>query len=265
MGREKEKSHLDILLDTPYLTLQGTGPDVEPTRLSGQLSLYLSEPTSIREITLQFRGKARIPMPACESLINNSASISYVVCNHDWSFLEGDKSHARTLKAGRHFFPFHLEIGGSLPATLSSPALGGASIAYKLRAAATRPTLLASLPRGLSMSIPKSSTALLHAITPVVLLRAFAPSALEYQQTLEIENTWPNKLMYAIELPHKAWAAGDACIILMKFVPLGKGVRVVSVVTGLVETTKMYARSGVQEDVRVVASRRHELVGGRAV
>ncbi|KAF9471719.1 hypothetical protein BDN70DRAFT_909313 [Pholiota conissans] len=242
------KSHLEIILDAPYLTLKGTGPDVEPTSLSGHVALFLTESTSIKEITLQFRGKAKIPMPASESLINNSTSITYVVCNHDWSFLEGDKRHSRTLKAGRHFFPFHLEIGGTLPSSISTNALGGASVTYKLRASAVRP--------GLSHN--------LQANVPVHIVRSFTHEALEYQQTLEIENTWPEKLMYSIMLPHKAWAAGDTLIAVLKFSPISKGVSVASIVSSLQETTKTYARSGAQEDTRIVCSVRHEIVAGRA-
>ncbi|KAF8971241.1 hypothetical protein BDZ97DRAFT_2071472 [Flammula alnicola] len=243
------KAHLDIILDSQYLTLKGTGPDVEPTTLSGHVALHLTESTSIKEITLQFRGKAKIPMPASESLINSGTFISYIVCSHDWSFLEGDKRHSRTLKAGRHFFPFSLNISGSLPSSISTNALGGASVAYKLRAVALR--------TGLSHN--------LHAIAPVHILRSFTHEALEYQQTLEIENTWPDKLMYAIMLPHKAWAAGDTLAAVLKFSPLAKGVRVSSIVSSLYETTKVYARSGAQDDTRVVCSVRHEIVGGRAV
>ncbi|KAF4621109.1 hypothetical protein D9613_000149 [Agrocybe pediades] len=136
MGQtHKDKTRLEIILDAPYLTLKGTGPDVEPTTLSGHVFLYLTETTALKEITLQFRGKARIPMPANESLINNSTSITYVICNHDWSFLEhtgSSKRHSRSLKAGKHYFPFNLSIGGSLPSSISTCALGGASVAYKL-------------------------------------------------------------------------------------------------------------------------------------
>jgi hypothetical protein len=70
MGRtdtHPHKSRLEIILDSPFLTLKGTGPDVEPTSLSGHVALFLTESTSIKEITLQFRGKAKIPMPANES------------------------------------------------------------------------------------------------------------------------------------------------------------------------------------------------------
>lgn len=58
----KERPHLDVILDNQYLVLKGTGPDVEPTTLSGHVRLVLMEPTSIKEITLQFRGKAKIPV-----------------------------------------------------------------------------------------------------------------------------------------------------------------------------------------------------------
>jgi len=71
--------------------------------------------------------------------------------------------------------------------------------------------------------------------------------------------------MYAIMLPHKAWAAGDSISALLKFSPLAKGVRVASVLSALCEITKVYARSGTQEDTRIVYSTRHEIVEGRAV
>ncbi|KAJ2919924.1 hypothetical protein MD484_g452, partial [Candolleomyces efflorescens] len=245
----KDKPSVEIVLDAPYLTLKGTGPDVEPTRLSGNVVLHLTEATAIKEITLQFRGKARIPIPANESLINSTNSLTYVICNHNWSFLEGSAKHTRTLKAGRHYFPFHLEVGGSLPSSITTPVLGGASIAYKLRALVVRPLLAHNLQ--CTISVP--------------LLRSFTEEALEYQQTLEIENTWPEKIMYSVVLPHKAWAMGDKVGSLFKFCPLAKGTRVESIITNIVETTKVFARSGNQENSRVVASSRHDLIEGRSV
>ncbi|CAA7263932.1 unnamed protein product [Cyclocybe aegerita] len=244
-GAMKEKSHLDIVLDNPqgHIFLKGTGANVEPARLSGHVYLFLTEATALKEIALQFRGKAKIPMPANESLMNNSAYITYTICTHDWSFLEGDKKHSRTLKPGRHFFPFSLSVDGSLPSSIHTPLLGGASISYKLRALATRPGLAHNL----------TST------IPVHILRSLTPEALEYQQSLEIENTWPEKLMYAIVLPHKAWAAGDTLVAVLKFSPMRKGVRVSSVVSTLYETVRVYARSGNQEETRVVASVNHEM------
>ncbi|KAJ6476031.1 hypothetical protein C8R47DRAFT_1075854 [Mycena vitilis] len=239
---------LEVHVDKEYLCLKGTGNDVEPARLTGHVALYLAESTPIKEITLHFRGKARLP-PAPHETGHLHNSHTYIICNHDWSFLEGEKKHSHTLKAGRHFFPFQLQIGGSLPSSLSTTAFGGASIAYKLRANAVRPGLNSNL----------------QAVIPVHILRSFSSEALEYQQTLEIENTWPDKLMYSIMIPHKAWAATDTLTAQVKFSPLAKGVSVVTVGTSIHETTKINARASVQEYTRIVATVKHELTGGKAV
>ena len=60
--QDTERPRLDVILDKQYLVLKGTGPDVDPTTLSGHVRLVLTEPTSIKEITLQFKGKAKIPI-----------------------------------------------------------------------------------------------------------------------------------------------------------------------------------------------------------
>ena len=61
-NKEKDiRPRLEIVLDSDTVVLRGAGSDVEPARLSGHVALFLSESSSIKEITLQFRGKARIP------------------------------------------------------------------------------------------------------------------------------------------------------------------------------------------------------------
>ncbi|KAJ8518138.1 hypothetical protein ONZ45_g4772 [Pleurotus djamor] len=270
MSKEKDRQRLEISLDTDCLYLKGTGADVEPALLSGHVILHLAESTSIKEITLQFRGKARLPVSPSESCVldqclayqgadNDSVRISlnnspnsFLLCHHQWSFLEGEKKHSHRLKAGRHIFPFQLQIGGSLPSSISTQASGGAAIIYKLRANLVRP----------GFSFAHSA---LQAVIPIYVVRAFSSEALEYQQTLEIENTWPEKLMYSIMLPHKAWAAGDKVVALAKFSPLAKGVRIISITSTVHETTKIYSAKGVyQESTHPVASVMHEMVGGVA-
>ncbi|KAI8992968.1 hypothetical protein BD414DRAFT_412836 [Trametes punicea] len=255
MHHEKKSDkhpHLEIHVASDVLCLRGTGVDVNPALLSGNVVLHLSEPTSIKEITLSFRGKARLPVSAAEPLALSSSQLTYIVCNHEWSFLEGDRHHAHTLKAGRHLFPFQLQIGGSLPSSIYTSALGGASVQYKLRAHAVR--------GGFGLTHRE-----LTATLPITIIRGFGTEALEYQQTLEIENTWPEKLMYSIMVPHKAWAAGERVTAVVKFQPLVKGARVLSVTTTINETVKLYARTGSQENTRIIASTKHDIVDGKAV
>ena len=47
-------------------------------------------------------------------------------------FLEGEKRHSHTLKAGRHLFPFQLQLGGSLPSSIATTAHGGVSRPWKV-------------------------------------------------------------------------------------------------------------------------------------
>ena len=64
--KDRDGPYLDIVVASDTLVLRGTGVDVDPALLSGHVVLYLTEPTSIKEITLQFRGKARLPVSSSE-------------------------------------------------------------------------------------------------------------------------------------------------------------------------------------------------------
>jgi len=70
---EKLKPGLEIVFSPEVVCMKGTGPDVEPALLSGHVVLYLTESTSIREITLSFKGKARLPVASHESSVGHSS------------------------------------------------------------------------------------------------------------------------------------------------------------------------------------------------
>lgn len=176
-------------------------------------------------------------------------STTHLICEHDWTFLEGKKTHSHTLKAGRHSFPFQLHVGGYLPCSISTTMFGGTSISYKLRAAVYRPGLIQNL----------------HALLPITIIRSFTSDSLEYQQSSEIENTWPGKLMYNILLPHKAWAAGDTLTALTKFAPISKGVKVLSITSTVSETVRLSLKTVTPECTRRVAVAKHDIIGGKPV
>ena len=166
---------------------------------------------------------------------------------HDWSFLQGDKRHNHTLKAGHHSFPFSLMLDGNLPSSIHTHN-GECNVTYKLRANVVR--------SGFSSNFHTSRTFTLH--------RTYMNEALEFNQTLEIENTWPGKIMYSLTLPFKAYAAGDEIPVMLKFMPLAKGVRVMTVQSVLKEYTLVHTRHSQHSDQRVAASVKHELRKGKA-
>ena len=73
---EKSKTGLEIIFSPEVVCMKGTGPDVEPALLSGQVALYLTESTSFKEITLSFRGKTRLPVPSHEPSVELVTSLT---------------------------------------------------------------------------------------------------------------------------------------------------------------------------------------------
>lgn len=62
LPRDKEKLQptFEIVVTNDVLCLQGPRTEAEPVLLSGNVVLHLPENTDIKDITLQFRGKARL-------------------------------------------------------------------------------------------------------------------------------------------------------------------------------------------------------------
>lgn len=121
-----------------------------------------------------------------------------MIINHEWNFLSqpvatsGAKKpthHTHTLKAGIHAFPFSMMIESdtTFPSSLRTWN-NEAHVSYKLRAVAIRSGAFSSN---------------FQATKTVNLLRTYTSEALEFTQTLEIENSWPLKVAYSLTLPHK--------------------------------------------------------------
>ncbi|KAJ9123207.1 hypothetical protein QFC22_001400 [Naganishia vaughanmartiniae] len=239
---------LEINLDTDLIILRGAGGDVNPALLTGQVVLNLTESTNIKELTLRLEGKAKVAFfDAAGASGSKNHHFTHHFLTRDWSFLQGNKSHSHTLKAGRHVFNFDFTFEGNIPASLRT-YLNDANISYKLRASAIRSAFSSNF----------------HAQKNVTVVRSFTNEALEYNQTLEIENTWPGKVMYCLTLPFKAYAAGDEIPVNVKFMPLAKGVKVTSVSSVIKEYTQVHTRNSSHNEVRVAASTKHEIKNGRA-
>ena len=128
---------------------------------------------------------------------HGSAADHLVHHHHDKKHHHGHHHHAHRFNKGIHRFPFNFTIPGSLPATVKTPN-GVSAIVYEMKATVTRQG-------GFGVFGGKWT-----AKKTVNIIRGLLPEAAEYTQTLEIENTWPGKIMYNITLPHKAYCAGES-------------------------------------------------------
>jgi hypothetical protein len=59
--QDDKHTGIDLVVDSDVLTLKGNGAEVDPALLSGHIVLDLAESTTVKQITLQFRGKAKLP------------------------------------------------------------------------------------------------------------------------------------------------------------------------------------------------------------
>ncbi|TXT04419.1 uncharacterized protein COLE_07238 [Cutaneotrichosporon oleaginosum] len=235
---------LEIKLDSDHLVLRGQGSDMAPAYLSGYVSLWLAESTNIKDITMSLTGKAKVqPIPPRRPGPHN---YTHNIIAHDWSFLQGNKRHTHTLKAGLHTFPFSFTIDGNLPSSVTTFP-GDGDITYRLRAQVIR--------SGLAFN--------LSAYRTFTVVRTYTPEALEFNQTLEIENTWPGKIMYSITLPFKAYAAGDSIPVILKFMPIAKGVRVINITSVVKEYSLVNTRGSTHPETRAVITVKHDIVDGR--
>ncbi|WVR05817.1 hypothetical protein IAU60_002842 [Kwoniella sp. DSM 27419] len=247
-GGAHHAPHVEIILDSDHIVMRGAGGDMNPAYLSGRLELDLPHSTNIKELTMHMTGKAKVQFSDGSSTGSKSHHFSHPIISHDWSFLQGGKGHAHTLKAGHHSFPFSFMLNGNLPSSLQTYS-GDARIVYKLRAIGVRSGFASNF------STQKEFT----------VTRMYSSDALEFTQTLEIENTWPGKVMYSLTLPFKAYAAGDDIPVNVKFMPLAKGTRVTTVVSVLKEYTLVHTRHSSRPDTRVLSCVKHEMIEGRAV
>ncbi|KAF8650270.1 hypothetical protein AX16_005324 [Volvariella volvacea WC 439] len=243
---QSDRISLQIAVDAPVIQFKGVGIDVEPDTLSGHVSLNLTEDTAVKQILLSFKGKAVVPADLDAATFSRFTTSTFF--SHDWQFLKGDRSSLRTLRAGLHSFPFRLDLPASLPSSINTTTLGEASISYELNAQVLRSAFSYNV----------------HATAPVTILRSLGQEALEYQQTLDIEGAWPDKVMYSCMIPHKAWAAGDNLTAIIKLSPLCKDIRLLKIVTTIRESTRFHGAHS-REHMRVVSMAKHEIVNGRAV
>ncbi|WRT64078.1 uncharacterized protein IL334_001006 [Kwoniella shivajii] len=240
--------HIEIILDSDHLVMRGAGGDMNPAYLSGRVELDLPQSINIKELTMHMTGKAKVQFSDGTGSSSKSHHFTHVITTHDWSFLQGGKGHAHTLKAGHHSFPFSFMLDGNLPSSLRTYA-SDALIVYKLRATGVRTGLSSNF------STQKEFT----------LARMYSSDALEFTQTLEIENTWPGKVMYSLTLPYKAYAAGDEIPVNVKFMPLAKGTKVTMVTSVLKEYTLVHTRHSSRPETRAVSCVKHGIRQGRAV
>jgi hypothetical protein len=75
--QDDKHTGIDLVVDSDVLALKGNGAEVNPALLSGQIVLDLAESTTVKQITLQFRGKAKLPPVENEPWVSSPFNASH--------------------------------------------------------------------------------------------------------------------------------------------------------------------------------------------
>ncbi|EEB05776.1 arrestin/PY protein 1 [Schizosaccharomyces japonicus yFS275] len=239
------KSHVTSLFDIrlaaehDVVVIQGTAETAEPTWLKGKVVLCLTENVAVKNITLKLVGKRRIawtdsPSSGRAQRVNRHDSVVY---EKEWSFLPFHGS--KTLRAGNYEYPFQVQLPGNI--TESVEGLVNCYVVYRLKAVIERP--------GLASKIVKKK----H----LRIIRSLPPDAVEFTQTVSVENTWPNKIEYNINVPTKVYAIGSYIPINIVLIPLLKGLTIGRISIALKEYITLSITHGLPattDEVRTVCS-----------
>ncbi|KAH7096875.1 hypothetical protein BKA62DRAFT_624507 [Auriculariales sp. MPI-PUGE-AT-0066] len=228
-----KKSSVELLVPA-YVPFEARlDPDAPPDTLHGRLRIRLRRETTFKNVVIDCRGALTI-LPVKTAAWKPDSRIVYL---SSVSLI----SVPTTLGAGTHEYPFAMPLSADMPCSL--PDAGGmARVVYTLRARATK-TKKGRLARiGGHILGTLGFSGALENERPVDLARSYPRESVEFQNVHEAEGQWKNKAMYSIALPHRAWAAGDTCMALVKLVPLQK------------DLIPRQLRITLREDVRIVTS-----------
>lgn len=161
---------------------------------------------------------------------------------HKWQFvpiMDQSQKKAFTLGAGEHKWDFELMLPGDLPQTLEAE---GGQVVYRLKAMVERTAFL--------QNIIKKKV--------VRVVRCMLPTEFELIQTVEIHNTWAQKMMYDILLPSKVYARGHLIPVTFHITPIASKLRVRTLTATLKEYCTYTANDSSKTDTRIVKIQRDE-------
>lgn len=137
------------------------------------------------------------------------------------------------MNAGRHNWAFEISLPGNLPQTLESDV---GNVSYRLRATVERLAFVQN-------TVKKKS---------IKILRSVLPSEFELIQSLEIHNTWSEKMVYDISVPSKLYAFNDKIPITFKILPIASQLKVHALMVSIKEYCTYTANDHTKTDTRIV-------------
>lgn len=265
---------LKINVDTEEVLLLGHAEEAAGKMLQGSVVLNLSEPIKVKAINLSFIGKMKVSWSEGKYFFfvylngRKQKKLTFslykkgvgphqqyhkqerTILTHDWEFVRPQLHPAQSsssqvvnqptphkkstlLSAGQHKWDFELLLPGNLPQTLDSDV---GSVTYRLKATVERSTFIQN-------TVKKKE---------IRVVRCVLPSEFELVQSLEIHNTWAQKMVYDISVPSKLYAFNDTIPISFKILPIASHLKVHAIMASIKEYCTYTANGHKKTETRIV-------------
>lgn len=241
---------INVLSDE--VVLLGQPQEAAGKMLQGTLSLNVNEPIKVKSINLSFIGKMKVSWS--EGRYDKIYIINYLITSpflvgvghqqhfhkqertiisHHWEFVGNEQKKSQVLNAGKYNWVFELMLPGDLPQTLDSDV---GSVSYRLKATVERTAFVQN-------TVKKKV---------IKVLRSVLPSEFELIQSLEIHNTWAEKMVYDISVPSKLYAFNDKIPITFKILPIASQLKVHALMASIKEYCTYTANDHTKTDTRII-------------
>ncbi|KAI8329325.1 hypothetical protein BC941DRAFT_443242 [Chlamydoabsidia padenii] len=208
--------------------------------LQGTVCLTLAEAIKVKRLTLDFKGKMKVQWTEGPQHTHKQERC---IIQHDWTLLPAQSNkRPHLIPAGQHSWDFSLSLPGDLPPTLQAEM---GKVSYQLTA-----------------NLERSGGFLLHNTIqrkkPIRMVRSVLPSEFELVQSLEIHNTWSEKMVYDISLPSKLYAHNATIPVSFTILPIANKLRVHAIMATLKECCTYEANNKRRTDSRIIKVSRQE-------
>ncbi|KAI8083096.1 uncharacterized protein BX664DRAFT_339808 [Halteromyces radiatus] len=215
--------------------------------LQGTVLLTLTETIKVKRLTLDFKGKMKVQWTEGPQHTHKQERS---IIQHEWILLPSQNNkRPHIVPAGQHSWDFTLTLPGDLPPTLQAEM---GKVCYQLTA-----------------NLERSGGFLLHNTIqrkkPIRVVRSVLPSEFELVQSLEIHNTWSEKMIYDISLPSKLYAHNAIIPVSFTILPIANKLRVHAIMVTLKECCTYEANDKRKTDSRIIKINRQENPFSQAV
>lgn len=196
----------------------GASGGIESTSSTSPTISRQHSTTSLKAFGSSFRSKSSSNLSNLHLTSSSSSNLAGLSHSHSQTSNNHSSSSGNTgLGQGNHEIPFSAILPGDMPESVEG--LPGGSVVYKLEAVIERGKFHAPL-------VTKRH---------VRVIRTLTTDAVELSETVAVDNTWPGKVEYSLNVPSKAIAIGTQTPVSFTMVPLLKGLRLGDIKIQLVE------------------------------